>query len=184
MQVFLPETTFSRSAQVLDTKRLVKQLLEGRQIMTVLAGESTSNGWKNHPAVKMFFGYEVTLYSYLVAIRDEMKSRGYKWEKNWAVIEDIYQRHYANDLQATPWWMADKEVFNKIVITHRGRLWEKNSEYYHEYEPEGKVFMNYVCCPENGCTYYWATHKTPLFYLDWSANGEETEEISGTLTTV
>ena len=35
MQVFLPERSFSESASVLDQKRLVKQLLEGRQIMTI-----------------------------------------------------------------------------------------------------------------------------------------------------
>ena len=38
MQVFLPEKSFTESAKVLDQKRLVKQLLEGRQILTVLAG--------------------------------------------------------------------------------------------------------------------------------------------------
>ena len=157
MQVFLPENTFAKCAEVLDTKRLVKQLLEGRQIMTVLAGESTSNGWKNHPAVKMFKGYEVTLVAYLAAIRDEMNDRGYKWEKNWAVIEDIYNRHYKGDPQPWPYWMQDKESWNRVMITHRGRLWEKDSAHYSDYEAEGQKFMNYVCCPDK-CTYYWATH--------------------------
>lgn len=165
MQVFLPEHTFAKCAEVLDTKRLVKQLLEGRQIMTVLAGESTSNGWKNHPAVKMFEGYEKTLYSYLRAIRDEMQTRGYKWEKNWEVIQGIYERHYQDELQGYPFWMQDKEMWNRVVITHRGRLWEKDPAHYAQYEGEGHMFMNYVCCPENGCTYYWVTHKTPVWHV-------------------
>ena len=87
MQVFLPEKSFSKSAQVLDYRRLVKQLLEGRQIMTVLAGEQASKGWVNHPAVKMFKGYERALYAYLFAIKDEMHARGYKWEKNWDAVK-------------------------------------------------------------------------------------------------
>ena len=158
MQVFLPEKSFAKSAQVLDYRRLVKQLLEGRQIMTVLAGESTSKGWVNHPAVKMFKGYERTLYAYLFAIRDEMESRGYKWQNNWDVIHDTYMRNFISENQSLPYWMEDEELFNKVIITHRGRLWEKDPIHYEDYQPEGKYFMDYVCCPEK-CTYYWATHK-------------------------
>lgn len=164
MQVFLSESTFSGCAEVLDTKRLVKQLLEGRQIMTVLAGEQNGNGWKNHPAVKMFEGYETTLYAYLVAIKNEMIKRGYKWEKNWAVIQDTYDRHFKNELQGYPFWMRDAESWNRVMITHRGRLWEKDPIHYAQYEDEGHVFMNYVCCPDKGCTYYWVTHKTPVWH--------------------
>lgn len=165
MQVFLPESSFARCAEVLDTKRLVKQLLEGRQILTVLAGESTSKGWKNHPAVKMFEGYEVTLVAYLAAIRDEMDARGYKWEKNWAVIQDIYDKHYKGEPQPWPYWMLDQSLWNRLMITHRGRLWEKDPVKYQQYESEGKVFMEHVCCPESTCTYYWPTHKMPLLQV-------------------
>lgn len=157
MQVFLPEANFAKCAKVLDTKRLVKQLLEGRQIMNVLAGESTTKGWHNHPAVKMFTGYEKTLYQYLKAIRDEMQSRNYKWENNWSVIQDLYDRHFADDPQAAPHWMVDNEEFARVLTTHRGRLWEKNPEHYAQYKDEGRVFMKYVCCPDK-CTYYWTTH--------------------------
>lgn len=157
MQVFLPEIHFDKCAEVLDTKRLVKQLLEGRQIMTVLAGESTSNGWKNHPAVRMFAGYEKTLFHYLMAIRNEMQERGYKWEKNWEVIEDIYFRHFHGEQQSVPFWMLNPDMWKRINITHRGRLWEKDPAYYAQYEGEGHIFMDSVCCPDK-CTYFWATH--------------------------
>jgi len=166
MQVFLSEPSFKKSAEVLDTKRLVKQLLEGRQIMNVLAGESTSKGWANHPAVRMFEGYERTLYSYLVAIRNEMQSRGYKWEKNWAVIQDLYDRNFSGEPQNMPFWMTDDKMFNRVIITHRGRLWEKDPIHYEQYAPEGKYFMDFVCCPDK-CTYFWATHNTPLMHLNW-----------------
>lgn len=166
MQVFLPESNFAKCAEVLDTKRLVKQLLEGRQIMNVLSGESTSKGWANHPAVRMFEGYEQTLYSYLSAIRFEMQKRGYKWEKNWAVIQDLYNRHFSREIQSIPFWMSDEKLFTRVVVTHRGRLWEKDPIHYSDYSPEGAVFMEFVCCPDK-CTYYWATHNTPLIHLNW-----------------
>ena len=156
MQVFLSEYTFSDSAKVLDTKRLVKQLLEGRQILTILADESPSGAWKNHPAVKMFKGHERTLYAYLYAIKDEMVSRGYKWEKNWEVIQDTYIRKFINQKQELPSWMTNDE-FDKVVITHRGRLHAKAPDLYPQYEIEYNIHRDYVCCDR--CNYYWSTHK-------------------------
>lgn len=153
MQVFLSEYTFAEAAEVLDTKRLVKQLLEGRQIMTVLAGESA--GWKNHPAVKMFAGYERTLYSYLYAIKDEMKARGYKWENNWEVIQNTYMKYFLHGPQEAPKWMSN-DKFDRVVITHRGRLFAKAPELYPQYEKEYNVYRDYVCCER--CNYYWVTH--------------------------
>lgn len=159
MQVFLPESNFKHCAEVLDHKRLVKQLLEGRQIMTVLAGESPSNAWRNHPAVKMFKGYEHDLYFYLKAIRTEMEQRGYKWENNWQVIKDTYRRNFIDQPYERPFWMEDEEMHTRVMITHRGRLWEKDPAYYAQYEGEGHIFMDYVCCPDKGCTYFWSTHE-------------------------
>lgn len=158
MQVFLPEANYQRCAEVLDYKRLVKQLLEGRQIMAVLAGVQRGNGWKNHPAVKMFEGHEHDLYFYLKAIRNEMRSRGYKWENNWGVIKDIYKTHFVHLPYEMPPWMTNDEVADRIITTHRGRLWQKDPSHYADYEYEGHVFMDYVCCPDKGCTYFWLTH--------------------------
>ena len=64
MQTFLPEHTFVECAAVLDQKRLVKQLLEGRQILSALAGET--KGWVNHPATKMWIGHESYLMLYQI----------------------------------------------------------------------------------------------------------------------
>lgn len=156
MQVFLPEANYYDCAEVLDYKRLVKQLLEGRQIMTVLSGESPSNAWRNHPAVKMFAGYEHELYFYLKAIRTEMEHRGYKWENNWDVIKDTYQRNFVHQAYERPFWMEDAEMHDRVITTHRGRLWQKDPHHYAQYEGEGHVFMDYVCC--DTCTYFWASH--------------------------
>lgn len=158
MQVFLPENSFADCAKVLDQKRLVKQLLEGRQIMSILANESPGGAWRNHPAVKMFVGYEASLYNYLKAIRNEMDLRGYKWENNWNVIKDTYKRNFSNqDKNKNPEWMNDYRWI-KVMTTHRGRLYEKAPELYPQYKKEAEYFYDYVCCP-NKCTYYWVTHK-------------------------
>jgi len=155
MQVFLPERDFSKSASVLDQKRLVKQLLEGRQIMTILVGENKSNAWVNHPAVRMFKGHHAALYSYLFAIRTEMENRGYKWENNWAEIERMMHDNYQH--YSLPNWMQDESTITSVVITHRGRLYEKAPELYPQYIAEYQIYRNHVCCDR--CTYHWPTHK-------------------------
>jgi len=153
MQVFLPEPDFDNSARQLDTKRLVKQLLEGRQIMTILVGESKSKAWRNHPAVRMFDNHSITLYHYLAAIRKEMERREYKWEKNWDEIQRMADKKVWSDTSA-PSWMLNNDTFYRVLTTHRGRLYEKAPELYPQYRSEYEIYQDYVCCPGK-CTYYW-----------------------------
>jgi hypothetical protein len=153
MQVFLPERNFNTAAQQLDTKRLVKQLLEGRQIMTILVGENTSKAWTNHPAVKMFYGHPDTLFNYLAAIRKEMERREYKWEKNWDEIERMAGSIEDSGL---PSWMENEDTFYSVLTTHRGRLYEKAPELYPQYQHESIIYRQYICCDR--CNYYWPTH--------------------------
>lgn len=155
MQVFLPERDFYDAAAVLDQKRLVKQLLEGRQIMTILVGENKTKAWTNHPAVRMFSGCHSALYVYLAGIRYEMQKRGYKWENNWIEIE----RMMRSNMQpfSLPNWMKDEYTVSSVVTTHRGRLYEKAPELYPQYRIEYEVYKDYVCCEK--CTYHWPTHR-------------------------
>lgn len=152
MQIFLPEYTFAESAAVLDQKRLVKQLLEGRQIMTALSGNS--KGWVNHPATRMFRGHAGVLYYYLACIRNEMERRGYKWENNWHEIEIMFNTYFYNE-RIYPKWMLNDE-FSKIVNTHRANLHLKAPELYPQYALEVVNYRNDVCCDR--CNYYWPTH--------------------------
>jgi hypothetical protein len=163
VQVFLPERDFYEAAAVLDQKRLVKQLLEGRQIMNILVGQNTTKGWVNHPAVRMFRGHHSALYVYLAAIRYEMHIRGYKWEKNWFEIE----RMMKNNMQpfSLPKWMHDEYTVNSVVTTHRGRLYEKAPELYPQYRLEYEEYKDYVCCDK--CTYHWPTHR-----IEWGLEGD------------
>jgi len=157
MQVFLPEQRYKSCAQVLDGKRLVKQLLEGRQILSALAEET--KGWRNHPATLMFAGAEVELFVYLHHIRLEMSHREYKWQNNWDVITDTYKRNFHGKEMRSPDYLKPGHPENhRLMTTHRGRLYEKAPELYPQYEYESHIYMDYVCCPGK-CTYYWPSGK-------------------------
>ncbi|MGC4804044.1 MSMEG_6728 family protein [Micromonospora sp. DT233] len=62
MQTFLPYPDFLATARVLDVKRLGKQRVEVIQVLRGLT--RPGYGWRNHPAVKMWAGYEEALVRY------------------------------------------------------------------------------------------------------------------------
>ena len=76
MQTFLPSPNPVTTARWLDSKRLNKQILECYQILNVLSGKSPTGGWRNHPAVLMWKGYERGLWNYIQAMIQEAKNRG------------------------------------------------------------------------------------------------------------
>ncbi|MFH7598743.1 MSMEG_6728 family protein [Streptomyces racemochromogenes] len=62
MQTFLPFASFRDSAAVLDGRRLGKQRVEALQVLRGLT--VPGYGWRNHPAVRMWAGYEEALVRY------------------------------------------------------------------------------------------------------------------------
>lgn len=62
MQTFLPFPDFMQSAAVLDQARLGKQRVEALQVLRGLT--VPGYGWRNHPAVRMWIGYEEALVRY------------------------------------------------------------------------------------------------------------------------
>lgn len=77
MQTFLPVPDFHESARMLDWRRLGKQRSEVLIILRTLSGTG-KQGWKNHPATRMWNGYITCLCSYGLAICKEWQNRGYK----------------------------------------------------------------------------------------------------------
>jgi hypothetical protein len=75
VQTFLPYPSFRRSARALDDRRLGKQRVEVLQILNALTGKS--RGWVNHPAVKMWRGYEDALVLYGLVVTREWVRRGH-----------------------------------------------------------------------------------------------------------
>lgn len=78
MQTFLPYPDFEASAAALDSRRLGKQRVEAHQILRILRGEYAGRGWRHHPAVAMWRGYEDALGVYMNAMITEWMRRGYK----------------------------------------------------------------------------------------------------------
>ncbi|WP_234470062.1 MSMEG_6728 family protein, partial [Streptomyces sp. MBT70] len=62
MQTFLPDSDFRRSALLLDRRRLGKQRVEALQVLRGLT--VPGYGWRRHPAVRMWSGYEEALVRY------------------------------------------------------------------------------------------------------------------------
>ena len=118
MQTFLPVADFKQSAKILDYRRLGKQRVEARQILNALQGKS--KGWINHPATKMWRGFEPALEQYLREMILEWKSRGYKNS-----MEIPAENQY--DL---PKWFGDENFH----AAHRSNLLRKKSEYYSKFE--------------------------------------------------
>ena len=153
MQTFVPYADFDESASVLDSKRLNKQLLEGRQIYQIIATRRTSGGWVNHPAVKMWRNHDNALFQYLTCIVNECNVRNIKTENNWNTIITM---HYNNvnrgDEVIMPQWLGDERIHQ----SHRNNLYRKDPEYYAQFSYDEFV----SCCPS--CNYFWPTHT--LFY--------------------
>jgi len=89
VQTFLPSANPVTTARWLDSKRLNKQILECYQILNVLSGKSPTGGWRNHPAVLMWKGYERGLWQYVQAMIREARNRGIRTENNEANLSRL-----------------------------------------------------------------------------------------------
>ncbi len=120
MQTFLPYADFDRSARVLDYRRLGKQRVEAETIRrTILYG----SGWRNHPAVKMWAGFEAALVEYRDAVIREWVRRGYQNSMPYGVDGG------GNDEIITPWWLGDE----RLHASHRSNLLRKDPHFYSQY---------------------------------------------------
>lgn len=153
MQTFVPFADIYQSASTLDSKRLNKQLLEGRQIYSILSSGRTTGGWVNHPAVKMWRNFDNALFAYLEAIKDECVVRGIQVDKNWSALTEMHKWNYnrGTGMIDPPWW-GDERVHE----SHRNNLYVKDPLFYAEFESAKRV----ACCDR--CNYFWPTHT--LFY--------------------
>jgi len=76
VNTLLPYPSFSESAHTLDSVLLKRQRIDVLTILRVLGGDE--EGWWNHPAVRMWDGYEQMLVCYGVEICKEWRRRGHK----------------------------------------------------------------------------------------------------------
>lgn len=156
MQTFLPSTNFAWAAQMLDSKRLNKQILEGYQILNVLSGQSPTGGWRNHPAVLMWKNHEGALLKYLDYMIIEAKQRNIKTDKNESNIKELFKKVGKNWNTSMPKWFYDDLASMRIITTHRANLFNKDPIYYSKFQYATYSPYNVSCCPT--CKYYWVTH--------------------------
>lgn len=130
MQTFLPYSDFEQTAKCLDYRRLGKQRVEAAQILSCLRGVSSTR-WKNHPAVKMWAGFENALEWYYNTIVREWISRGYKNNMTLYSLSSNIQK---------PEWLGNENFH----AAHRSNLLRKNEEYYSQFGWTESTDLEYV----------------------------------------
>jgi hypothetical protein len=129
MQTFLISDNPEKTAKILDYRRLGKQRVETIQILNSLLNlNEGKRGWKNHPAVKMWRGYEPYLLKvYLKSIIGEWVDRGYKNEKCAIRYKELYNVLKDKEIVEPEWF--SEEFFN----SHKSNLIRKKPDYYRKY---------------------------------------------------
>ena len=137
MQTFLPYPDFKLTVKLTDYRRLGKQRIECKQLLTAIEGGS--KGWVNHPAAKMWANHTDALKAYGNECIKEWIARGYNntmplWE-----VPKTYDM---------PWWFG----WDRFHKSHRDNLFRKDAVHYScfaDADPDGP--------------YIWP-HKTEGFY--------------------
>lgn len=138
MQTFLPFPDFRRSAQSLDNRRLGKQRVEALQILRALT--YPKYGWRSHPAVLMWSGYEEALVSYGLEVCREWSDRGYadtvrdtiQADARSAGLVVIRSQPELAAAGALPPWLGRESIHR----SHRSALLRKDPEAYRELFPD------------------------------------------------
>ena len=137
MQTFVPDSTsYAASVRVLDRARLGKQRVECLQILHALDPLHPKQGWKNHPAVKMWRGHEGALARYALACVNEWVSRGYSDIKCGPQLK-VYAGIFPDE--TPPSWWGDEKVHR----SHRSRLIQKAPEHYRKLWPNEVLDLEY-----------------------------------------
>ena len=148
MQTFLPYPDAVRSARVLDSKRLGKQIMEAGQILRALTLPPGDYGWQNHPATTMWTGCEGFLYLYANACAGEWKRlpNTKKPEHGaWTRLRREFSSKSNNhelllSTQTPPRWWGDPQFH----LSHQSNLVRKNPDHYRKFFPDVPDDLPYV----------------------------------------
>ena len=124
MQVFIVGSPLE-TAQVLDPKRLNRQIQETKVILAALNG---AKAWSNHPCVLQYRGHEFWLRCYKRVLEEVQKSGG-------ASIRSKYFNYRA--IETTPDW-HDQRYYNNM----KARLYTKNPQHYAQFAEYGTSDYN------------------------------------------
>lgn len=155
MQVFLPYLDSWKIVKCLDSKRLIKQILEAYQIITGRVPNV------NHPCVLMWRYHKSFLKNYIYYACKEYTVR-------YGKIHNI-QQYVTRSIKIYPSWLTTKEKY-RIILSHRVNLLRKDYNYYKEYWPEISL-KSLSLYPEG---YYWPVclgETSKKHTLNWSKYG-------------
>ncbi|NIJ11715.1 hypothetical protein FHU38_002059 [Saccharomonospora amisosensis] len=133
MQTFLPYPDFAASAAVLDVRRLGKQRVEALQVLRALT--VPGHGWRHHPAVRMWAGYEEALTRYGLTMCARWTESGRADTCATKLVADLartrgrakvrQQRELAEAGELPP-WLGDPRFHR----SHRSALLRKDPDFY------------------------------------------------------
>jgi hypothetical protein len=143
MNTLLPYPEYRRSASALDDKRLFKQVIECRGIITA---SFNKGGYANHPAVKMWKGNLWSLWDFMLACTEvlEFRSKQLSLPKMQSTSSDraiaarrslldadtfLNTQKYTGHGHRSPWWIGWEEYHSVM----RGVLLDKNFEWYSQF---------------------------------------------------
>ncbi|MFF5494451.1 MSMEG_6728 family protein [Streptomyces aquilus] len=147
MQTFLPHPDFRQTALLLDQRRLGKQRVEALQVLRGLT--VAGYGWRRHPAVRMWAGYEEALVRYGLEICRVWREQGHQDSCAASLVADLAASHPGirvrgqRELTAAgelPPWHGD-EAFHE---SHRSALVRKAPEVYADLFPGVPDDLPYV----------------------------------------
>ncbi|WP_093802910.1 MSMEG_6728 family protein [Streptomyces sp. Wb2n-11] len=133
MQTFLPYPDFRASALVLDRRRLGKQRVEALQVLRGLV--VPGYGWRHHPAVRMWAGYEEALVRYGLEVCKVWREYGHQDSCAATLVADLLAFRPGVPVRdqallavagELPPWLGD-DVFHR---SHRSALVRKDSTTY------------------------------------------------------
>lgn len=133
MQTFLPFPGFLESAAALDPRRLGKQRVEALQVLRGLT--VPGYGWRRHPAVRMWTGYEEALVRYGLDICHVWTSEGRLDTCAVTLINDFRVKHPDVVVRSQqqlmmdgdlPSWFGDPDFHR----SHQSALVRKDPQFY------------------------------------------------------
>jgi hypothetical protein len=147
VQTFLPFYDFADSAASLDPRRLGKQRVEALQVLRGLT--VPGYGWRRHPAVRMWAGYEEALVGYGLQVCRTWCAAGRADTCAGSLLRDFTtrvrdapvrpQQELARAGELPP-WLGDP-AFHR---SHRSALLRKDPAFYRERFPGVPEDLPYV----------------------------------------
>lgn len=147
MQTFLPYPDFTATARILDVRRLGRQRVEALQVLRGLT--VPGYGWRHHPAVKMWAGYEEALVRYGLDVCQVWRLDGHADTCAVTLVTDLARATGVSavrtqdglaDVGELPPWLGLEEFHR----SHQSALVRKDPGHYRRWFPDVPDDLPYV----------------------------------------